>query len=319
MNAMRRTALLIVILPTLLNVACQKACVKDTPAQEKTATPQEEKIATKEVAKNSITRFDALKLDNLSRLQIDNLTTLFNEEVCPCGCPKTFAQCLQMKSGCKPGVLLAQWTADHLRSGAPETYLFKFVSEEINAGYLSEPKNIDTKNAYSKGNPAASVVIVEFADFECPACKLAALEMKAFMKKNSDVKLYFMHFPLSAHVNAERAAIAAEAAGKQGKFWEMHDLLFAENGALTDGVIKTIAQKIFNAKQMAQYEKDLADPTLLQKVKAHREYAANEMKLVGTPTFMFNGRPYNLSSSRDGYQLRYDLEKLRTDINCQAE
>jgi hypothetical protein len=297
------------LISALLLLNCEKSCSK------KPATPATQ---IKEEAKNLITSFPELKLDGLNETQVKSLTKLLNEEICPCGCPKTFAACLNI-SGCKPGVLLAQWTIDQLKEGAPEHYLYKAISEEINAGFLAEAKKITTLDAHRKGNPNAPIVIVEFADFECPACKMAAREMKEFLSENKDdVQIYFMHFPLNVHPHAEAAALAAEAAGKQGKFWDMHDLLFGYQGPLTENIITDFAKTMFNTKQMAQFKKDLLDPALSQKVKAHKEYGQNELKLMGTPAFMWNGRPYNLSSSKDGYRLRLAMEKARAAITCQG-
>lgn len=284
--------------------ACEKSCSK------KAVIPQ-----AKEKAPEQITAFPDLDLKGLNEMQVKSLIKLLNEEVCPCSCPKTFAQCITTP-GCKPGVLLAQWTADQLKEGAPEHYLYKAVSEEINAGYLAESKIITTLDAHKKGNSEAKIVIVEFADFECPACKMAASEMKEFLQGRDDVALYFMHFPLNVHPNAENAAIAAEAAGLQGKFWELHDSLFAHQGPLTPDTIKGLAKKLFNAKQMAQFEKDLANPKLMDKVKAHKDYGQNQLNLMSTPTFLWNGRPYNLSSAKDGYNLRLLMEKAREEISC---
>lgn len=126
-----------------------------------------------------------------------------------------------------------------------------------------------------------------------------------------------MHFPLSTHPHAELAALAAEAAGKQGKFWQLHDLLFKETRPFTPEIIKSLAQTLFNKKQMAQFEKDLEDPMLKQKVKAHKEYGANDLRLSATPTFFFNGRPYNLSSAKDGFGMRLAMEQARGQIACE--
>lgn len=294
--------------------SCQKSCGK---AAEDMAQNQA-KAPPVEVHGKDAKKADAmLDYDGLTDAQIASVEKMLNEEICPCGCPTTFAKCLAMKEGCKPAKLLAEWTVKQLKEGAPEHYLYKAISEEIGAGYLAEPKTIDTKNAYSKGNPNAAYVIVEFADFECPACRLAYSEVKAFFNDHKeDLRIYFMHFPLSIHPNAERAAIAAEAAGKQGKFWEMHDLLFASND-LSDAGIKKLAASLFNKTELAKFEKDLKDPGIMQKIKDQKDYGLNTVKLIGTPTFMFNGRPYNLSSAKDGYELRLEMERARKDINCQ--
>lgn len=261
-----------------------------------------------------------LNYDGLTEPQIDSINKLFSEEICPCGCPKTLGQCIEMQAGCAPAKALAEWSVKQLKEGAPEHLLYRAISDEISNGYLAKEVSVDTKGAHRKGKENAPFVIVEFADFECGACQLASSEIKAFFEENQDeVQMYFMHLPLSNHLNAERAAIAAEAAGKQGKFWQMHDLLFAHPEPLTDDAIAKLAQTLFKGATYQQFEKDRADPALLKKIRDHKDYAVEKLHLAATPTFLFNGRPYNLSSAKDGYQLRLEMEKARTSINCQDE
>lgn len=78
-------------------------------------------------------------------------------------------------------------------------------------------------------NPAATLTIIEYSDFQCPYCALLAQELSQLVKKHPDeVRVIFRHFPLQSHQHALHAAYATEAAGLQGKFWEMHDRIFAE-------------------------------------------------------------------------------------------
>lgn len=288
-------------------------CQKQAPA------PIADDENHKEELSPGINSFPGLNLTGLSPDQEKGLTKLFNDEICPCACPKTFAKCINMPKGCEPGRLLAQWSADQLRAGVPERLLFQGLSEEINSGYLADPLTVNLNGAYQKGNKNAPITIVEFADFECPACKVAYKAIKELLNTSGqDIQLYFMHFPLSAHPHAEKAAVASEAAGKLGKFWEMHDALFAYEGALSEEAIKELAQKIFNKNQLAQFEQELKNETLLNKVRASRDQAISQLKLLGTPTLLFNGRPYNLSLTLDGFKLRLAMEKARSSINCQA-
>src|SRR3989344_8136250 len=81
-----------------------------------------------------------------------------------------------------------------------------------------------TAEDWSKGPADASVALVEYSDFQCPACKNAEPLVKALIEKNPDVKFVYRHFPI--HDQSLDAGKAAEAAGAQGKFWEMHDVLF---------------------------------------------------------------------------------------------
>lgn len=288
-------------------ISCKEACQKapNKPSQELENTKQ-------------INEFPALHLADLSQEKVRGLTKVFNDEICPCGCPKSFAQCLRMAKGCRPGLMLAQWAADQLKLGHPERFVFQGLSEEISTGYLSSPLPVKTEGAYHKGDSTAPITIVFFADFACPACKVAHEAIAALLNNNAQkVQLYFMHFPLNA--NAEKAAVAAEAAGRLGKFWEMHDLLFSSEEALSEQHIATLAQKIFNKNQMAQFQKNMKREDLLRKVRAQRDHAVNDLKLLGTPAFLFNGRPYNLTLTENGLKLRLEMELLRSSINCQID
>jgi len=112
------------------------------------------------------------------------------------------------------------------------------------------------------------------------------------------------------------AAIAAEAAGRLGKFWEMHDLLFAHTGALTKSAIDDIAKGLFDAKQFALFDQHMADKALLEKVNSQKAYAQEALKVNATPTFFFNGRPYFLANTEAGFEQRLAMENMRKNISC---
>lgn len=299
------------------------ACTKDG-CSRKEATRVDEKreevIALEHPVK--INDFPNLNLASLNDTQKSSLIKLFNDEICPCSCPKTFAQCLVNKKECGPGIMLAQWAADHLKANASLPVLMQTLSEEINSGFMSKQVAIKTENAAHKGNKNAPLSIVEFADFECPACKIASRALSKLMKeKGSEIQLYFLHYPLTGHAYAEAAAVAAEAAGRQGKFWEMHDLLFEHEGILNDATLADLGKKIFKTqKEFAQYTKDRADAALLEKVRGDKEYAKNELTLMRTPSFFINGRLChlcNLSLTEEDFLLRIAMERARVGIACE--
>ena len=140
-----------------------------------------------------------------------------------------------------------------------------------------------------KGPKGAKVAIVEFSDFQCPFCARSTAFTKevtdAFPK---DVKVVYKHLPLTQiHPNAMPAAKASVAAQNQGKFWEMHDELFANYNKLTAENIKASAEKI--GLDIKKFEADLADPETEKKVQADMKLAA-ESAVTGTPTFFLNGK-----------------------------
>ena len=96
------------------------------------------------------------------------------------------------------------------------------------------------------GNPDAPVTVIEYGDFECPYCAAAAPVLRRLVEESDgQVRLVFRHFPLADnHPHALTAALAAEAAGAQGAFWPMHDLLFARQDRLSDVALRAYAQEL---------------------------------------------------------------------------
>ena len=140
-----------------------------------------------------------------------------------------------------------------------------------------------------KGDKKAKVAIVEFSDFQCPFCARSAAFTKevtdAFPK---DVKVVYKHLPLTQiHPNAMPAAKASVAAQNQGKFWEMHDELFANYNKLTPENIKAAADKI--GLDMKKFDKDMAAPETEKKIQEDMKLAA-QIGVTGTPTFFMNGK-----------------------------
>jgi protein-disulfide isomerase len=150
---------------------------------------------------------------------------------------------------------------------------------------------------YSFGAEQAKVTVVEFSDFQCPACK--ATEPMVSQLKNSygdSVKFVYRHFPLdSIHPNARLAAQASEVAGLQGKFWEYHDLLFAKQEEWSDIADK---EQLINkfAEYAAQLQIDKA--SFLEKIESQEvvetvtkdSSLATELNVNSTPTFYVNGK-----------------------------
>jgi protein-disulfide isomerase len=139
-----------------------------------------------------------------------------------------------------------------------------------------------------RGSRAAPVVLVEYGDFECPACGQAYLEVKSLeMALGAALALVFRHFPLTTvHPHAQRAAEAAEAAGAQGRFWEMHDCLFERQDALEDEDLVEYAAEL--ALNLTRFARDLAAHRYAARVR--EDFSSGVRSGVnGTPTFFING------------------------------
>ena len=139
-----------------------------------------------------------------------------------------------------------------------------------------------------KGAADALVNIVEFSDFQCPFCSRVNPQIERVMKDYAGkVRLYFKHYPLSFHQDAPLASQAALAAGAQGKFWEMHDKLFANQQALKRPDLDRYAQEL--GLDMGKFKQALDAQTYKARVDA--DFAlGNSVGVNGTPAFFINGR-----------------------------
>lgn len=144
----------------------------------------------------------------------------------------------------------------------------------------------------SKGNSESSVVLVEYSDFQCPACGAYYPLLKALVEEfGSEMQFVYRHFPLPQHQHAELAGRAAEAAGQQGKFWEMHDLIFENQQSWTNlrNSEETFTQYAVQlGLDMEKFKTDLDSKELKEKVRG--DYSSGLSSGVNsTPTFFLNG------------------------------
>jgi len=165
---------------------------------------------------------------------------------------------------------------------------------------LSQPQKPIAKNELitqmtnTIGNKDARVWLVEFSDFQCPACHAFAntIDELALAHKD-DLLIAYRHFPLPQHPLAQKTAIAAEAAGAQGKFWDMEKLLFDNQESISDQTIASLAASL--SLNMTQFTKDNADPALKTLVINDKQYG-EQLGLTATPTFFLNGVKLEVAS-----------------------
>ncbi|MDH7462560.1 thioredoxin domain-containing protein [Chitinophagaceae bacterium 26-R-25] len=149
-----------------------------------------------------------------------------------------------------------------------------------------------TSNDHMQGNVNASVELVEYGDYECPHCGRAYPVIKKIQKKMGDnLKFVFRNFPLSeVHPDARMAATAAEAADAQGKFWEMHDVIFENQDSLNYEDLMGYAESL--GLDMDQFEKDFNSRKYSDRVDEDFESGLRS-GVNGTPGFFVNGEKYN--------------------------
>jgi len=130
--------------------------------------------------------------------------------------------------------------------------------------------------------------VIEFSDFRCPYCRRVQPTLAKLLARHPDeVRLVFKHFPVVSP-DSGRAAVAAVVAGWQGRFWEMHDALFAlQRQPLSEEAVLAIAGDL--GLDVDRYRRDLRDPAALAFVEADAT-AARRAGVTGTPAFLINGR-----------------------------
>ena len=166
-----------------------------------------------------------------------------------------------------------------------------FTARSINA-----PTGVTPEGYAYKGSPDAPVTVIEYGDFQCPSCAAFATQQEvAFDQRyieTGKVRFIYHDFPLPQHNNAVIAAAAARAAGEQGKFWPMHDLLFARQRAWSSSsaiqpLLISYAEAIGLDRQA--FEQALTSETFVPALEAARQQS-EQRGVQATPTFEVNGR-----------------------------
>jgi protein-disulfide isomerase len=146
---------------------------------------------------------------------------------------------------------------------------------------------VSTDGAPAIGPESAPVTIVEFSDFQCPFCGRVNPTLKQIEEEYGDqVRIVFKHQPLHFHAKAPAAHVAAEAAHRQGKFWEMHDKIFADQKQMSPEKYEEYAAEI--GLDLDQFRKDVASTEVKQRIDADKKEAA-KLGSSGTPGFFING------------------------------
>lgn len=260
--------------------------------------------------------YPAVDLSGLNSAQKAEALKLIRERGCSCGCNMTVAQCRIVDPSCSYSTGLAKVLVDAVRQGKTEKQAMAAADASRYANVqprklLDDPITIPTAGAPVTGPQNAPVTLIEFSDFQCPYCAQATPNIEAILRRYpSQLKLIFKQFPLTdLHPQAELAALASVAAQRQGKFWQMHDALFASHRDLSRSHILELAQQ--NGLDMKQFQQDLDSAAVRQVVE--RDMKDGEQAGVeGTPTMFINGQKFNgsLEPAEFGPVLDAELKKV---------
>ena len=181
-----------------------------------------------------------------------------------------------------------------------------------------QARNVDPGDGPAMGGKKPKVTIVEWSDFQCPFCGRVEPTLKQVMDTyKDDVRIVWRNEPLSFHPNALPAAKAAMAAAKQGKFWQMHDLMFAHQTELSDAKYEEWAKQI--GLDVARWKKDKESPEIAAQIQKDNSYGQS-VGADGTPSFFVNGRfisgamPFDSFKSVIDEQLKKADEQLKKGV-----
>jgi protein-disulfide isomerase len=159
-------------------------------------------------------------------------------------------------------------------------------------------KNPVTVKDHVQGMATARLELVEYGDYQCPSCGESYLILKGVQQQlGKNLKFVFRNFPLAEHPDAFGAAMAAEAAGLQHKFWEMYDLLYNHQYYLSYDDLLGYAHQL--GLDISSFEKDCQSEVLAAKIEAYLE-GGERSGVTGTPNFYINGIKYDGDWEGDG-------------------
>ncbi len=242
------------------------------------------------------TDLPGIDMSGLTAAQKARVLRVMRAQGCSCGCDMRMAECRVKDPSCSYSKGMAEVVIQSIKAGQSEQAAFD-AAKASKWGHVPEPKLLeDPVTIPVSGSPVlgpanAKIVIVEFSDFQCPYCILAVPEIQAVMKAYpSETKLIFKEFPLEIHSRAFLAATAALAADKQGKFWAMHDAMFAHHDQLSRETFVKLAQGI--GLDVMRFQKDMDSEEVRKAVQKDVD-DGDRAGVQGTPTIFINGQRYN--------------------------
>lgn len=232
---------------------------------------------------------------------------------CTCGCSMKVAQCRIQDPPCGHSKALAAMAVDAAKQGKSEAEILQILESSNLAKaarqrnrILLDPVEIPIAGAPFKGPAQAKVTLVEFSDFQCPYCALAVGKLNELLQAYPrDVRLVFKQFPLEIHTTAALAAAAALSAQTQGKFWPLHDKMYAEFRHLNRTNILEWAEEL--GLDPVRFRTDL-DSTATQAAIQRDMNDGLRAGVQGTPTVFVNGKKYQGSLDFDAFRTVVESE-----------
>ncbi|MBM3321065.1 MAG: thioredoxin domain-containing protein [Candidatus Eisenbacteria bacterium] len=209
---------------------------------------------------------------------------------CYGGCEGTILSCLSKSGGDPIARRLAAFVVRRVKADRDPEEILKEIEDRRLSAFPEKPLDPDVAKTPLCGDAKAPIRVVLYADFGCPYCKATATALRDLVQKDPKrIAYYFKNYPLKSNDRAVPAARALLAAEKQGKFWEMHDFLFANDKDLSDAAIEAGAKKV--GLDLARFRADQEDPSVVERLRAEKMEGIR-FGVKKTPGILVNGKPY---------------------------
>ncbi|MFN0061445.1 MAG: DsbA family protein [Myxococcaceae bacterium] len=246
-----------------------------------------------------------LDVTHLSQSARGELAIFLRDEFCYCGCPQSVEECLAKHPSCRHARRMTGLAASLAEQGTASGEM----SLTLGTYYQSfgAPRKALLPDArLCKGPPKAVITIVEFFDFECPACNHVRPWLNDLVQKNKDVRLCAVPFPLPGHPHAQPAGRLALLARDRGKFWDIYESIFEHQRELSVPLLTQLAAKVgVKAEEVraalanGRYQDELRKMVAL----------GRESGVHSTPSLFLNGRPFLLPLRAEALQHALDDER----------
>lgn len=213
-----------------------------------------------------------------------------SEFLAPCSdTPVPIAQCVKEGRACSRCLPAAKYLLKGVRDGQSREQIEKSFQNRFDS---KKVKDVPIDGSPSKGPESAPVVVVEFADFECPFCaSVAPVFDKAWTERQEKVRFVFKYMPLPGHPHGEIAARAGFAAQQQGKFWEMNKKMFANREHLEQSDLESYAKDL--GLDLAKFKADMLSQAATDRLAMDKKLA-DALNVKGTPSVYINGREFDV-------------------------
>jgi protein-disulfide isomerase len=251
----------------------------------------------------STTEFRIKEIDtsSLTPRERREWTAQIGELLAPCpDTPVSIAQCAAEKRACGSCLGAAEFLLRQVQAGKPKKDREAAFHDRFDPAKI---KTLVLDGSPEKGPADAAITIVEWADFECPFCRLMSPLLDQLVSRfDGQVRVVYKFYPLGAHPHGMAAARAAVAAGDQGKFWEMHHLLFENQTRLELADLERYATQL--GLDLPKFKAAMVAKSTEERIEKDKKQAEG-LGLEGTPFLFINGREVGLERLNNPYD---DLE-----------